>query len=217
MKLPLLKGDIDTEIVRKALDAGIWKRRPHSLLYRYDNYLLTIFQMQKYADFFRRYFASQARREADSSTRLSALWLKSPEIYGYAVVLNPFCRYDSILLMELVEYENILSLLLRRAPKDERRERLLRIFAQNLNIFFENEVAHKDPHYGNILVTADDELVWIDNDIAPMKRCEDELRFMRKYLKKDFLSEDEARRLVDSLRCSCERERLMEIFSKSKG
>jgi len=68
-----------------------------------SNLIYKSIKPQKFPDYIKRAFNSQAKREAYSARYLNSIGLNTPKIYGYGININPFIKYDSILVMEYIK------------------------------------------------------------------------------------------------------------------
>ena len=160
------------------------------LVYR-ENRILKRIQPQKRVDPYRKYFRSQAFRETQGSIKLKKLGLLAPKPLGYGVNLSPFGPYESVLLMEYIPNIGTLREVFREEPDPSVREILLKKLGRDLQRMVEARIYHKDAHLGNILVTPDHDLVWIDNDLAPIKGPDESKRLLKKFRASPLLDEEE--------------------------
>jgi len=137
---------------------------------------------QKRIDPFRKYFRSQAKREAHSAKFLAKLGIRTPLIYGYGFNLSPFGAYEPVLLMEYIPNIGTLREILEEEASEEVCENLLDNLLSDLRKMIHVDVYHKDVHLGNILVTRTYNLIWIDNDISPIKSSKEYNRLFKKLL-----------------------------------
>ena len=166
--------------LKKKLNPSFWQREQakagsNSLrLYldidesgRGERLLIKVAKAQKAADFFRRCFRSQGKREFNGSRTLLRLSLKCPEPVGYGINLVPWSRIDSLFisrhLPNAVTARHQLESLKEKADRD----RIIEASARDLAVMLKNNLFQRDAHFGNILLdpACMDELYWIDNDL----------------------------------------------------
>ncbi|HFC03521.1 MAG TPA: hypothetical protein ENJ74_01490 [Nitratifractor salsuginis] len=154
-------------------------------------FVLKKIRYQKFADHLRKTFRSQAKREALSARALAELGIRTPRIYGYGFNLSPVGPYESVLLMEYFPNIGTLREVFREEPDPSVREILLKKLGRDLQRMVEARIYHKDAHLGNILVTPDYDLIWIDNDLAPIKGPDESKRLLKKFRATPLLDEEE--------------------------
>ncbi len=185
--IALIEGDIPAEI----LDYEYQLTQPYSEITFTDAYVVKRSKVQKFADYTRKVYRSQAKREYISTSLMDNIGIKTPKVYGYAVYLNPFSAYDSILLMERVENIGTMADIFKSKIERYHRKIMFENFKRDLKSFIDNGIYHRDAHFNNILITKDYETVWIDNDISALKGNKERVKFLSKFIKRDFLSESE--------------------------
>ncbi len=132
-----------------------------------ERLLIKVAKAQKAADFFRRSFRSQGKREFDGSCTLLRLGLKCPDPVGYGYNLVPWSRFDSLIISRhlsgVVTARQQLESLKEKADRD----RIIEASARDLAVMLKNNLFQRDAHFGNILLdpACMDELYWIDNDL----------------------------------------------------
>ena len=132
-----------------------------------ERLMIKVAKTQKAADYFRRSFRSQGKREFNGSRTLLRLGLKCPEPVGYGINLVPWSRFDSIFicrhLPDTVTARHQLESLKEKAD----RERIIEAAARDLAVMLKNNLFQRDAHFGNILLDPAymDDLYWIDNDL----------------------------------------------------
>ncbi|WP_456429232.1 lipopolysaccharide kinase InaA family protein [Nitratifractor sp.] len=160
------------------------------LIYR-DQKILKRIRPQKRVDPYRKYFRSQALREFRGSIKLEEIGLLAPKPFGYGINLTPLGCYESVLLMEYIPNIGTLREVFREEPDPSVREILLKKLGRDLQRMVEARIYHKDAHFGNVLVTPDHDLVWIDNDLAPIKGPDESKRLLKKFRATPLLDEEE--------------------------
>jgi len=163
----------------------------HAELIIHDDRVVKKIRPQRLKDHLRKFFRSQAKREALSSRHLTKLGISAPEIYGYGVNLSPIGTYESILLMEYIPNLGTLQEILQSDLDSSVRRNLLEQLKEQLQCMIDAGVYHKDAHLGNILVTYDYRLVWIDNDLSPIKGAREHHRLLKKFKNSSLLHEHE--------------------------
>ncbi|EPC04119.1 hypothetical protein L861_02070 [Litchfieldella anticariensis FP35 = DSM 16096] len=115
---------------------------------------------------------TDARKEFLSLRILRKAGLQTPTCHGWGVSLNPRNRNASLLLMEYLptarpggEYFDALD----EAGKHRFLERFVGEVVQLAKAGF----VHRDLHYNNLLVTASDDIVWIDAHVRTLPRNTD--------------------------------------------
>ena len=167
-------------LLKKNINPRFWKSEQskadnHSLHFpvNFDNlekrerFLIKVAKAQKPADFFRRGFRSQGKREFDCSRTLIQLSLKCPEPIGYGINLVPWSRIDSLYICRQLPGAVTARNFLENLKDDSKRKRLIEAAARDLALMLENNLIHRDAHFGNILIdpAREDGLYWIDNDL----------------------------------------------------
>lgn len=113
---------------------------------------------------------SRAQVEERGNLALSRLGLKTPEITGVAVALNPFSRIDSALLVKVVPDKRESMPYLNDANVPETvRLRLIENILDGLRRMTSAQLALRDFRLCNILLSGENPTpIWIDNDV---KHC----------------------------------------------
>ena len=113
---------------------------------------------------------SRAQVEEQGNLALRRLGLKTPEITGVAVALNPFSRIDSALLVKVVpDTRECMPFLNDASIPEAVRMQLVENILAGLRRMTAAQMALRDFRLSNILLSGDaPEPVWIDNDV---KRC----------------------------------------------
>ena len=165
-----------------------------------NKYLLKKILPQKFPDYVRRAFRSQAKREMLSAQWMQNHGISTPHIYGYGINVSPMCKYDSLLLMQNVENIGSIGSFLKNTRSSTKRIYVLKQIASDIQTFIGNGTYHKDAHFGNILLTPDYRPVWIDNDISAIKTSDDIEKFIRKMIHSELLIQDERDLLMESVK-----------------
>ena len=160
------------------------------LIYK-DNKILKRIRPQKRIDPYRKFFRSQALREYVGSMRLRTIGLQVPNPLGYGINLSPFGPYESVLLMEYIPNIGTLREVLENKADSTTRKNLLNQLGNDLKKMINEGVFHKDAHLGNILVSKDYNIFWIDNDISTLKKSGDIDRLLKKFTNNTLISEKE--------------------------
>jgi len=176
-------------------------KQKFSEIYLEQNILIKIIKVQKYADYIRRYFNSQARREYMGVVKLQNIGINIPNIYGYGFNVNPFQKADSILLMEYIAGESLLIFFQTSTDTIYRKE-ILKSAAEDLVKMHLNGLHHKDTNLGNIILFKE-KLYWIDNDVMELSFSIDDRKYIFNALKRivgkrEYLSNEEIRYFIDS-------------------
>lgn len=116
-------------------------------------------------DVWRRYGASQARRELRATAIMQQLGFATPRLVGHGVPLNPARRWDSLLVMRLLPAHETLRVFLRRCRDSAARQSVLNAIASGVARIYAAGYHHKDCHLENVLRSEDGQLIWIDNDL----------------------------------------------------
>jgi RIO-like serine/threonine protein kinase len=186
----LLYGDLPCDFSSFFADTPLVVQK-FSTLYRNGPYLLKLIEPQKPADYFRKYHACQARREAEGSRTLAELGIRTPESYAYAFPLFPLSRHDSLFVMEWIDNCGTVSDFLRTTRKPSERRHILSRIVADIRTMIRHGVYHKDAHYGNILIREDHTICWIDNDISPIRSKQHIHRLLKRFLSNDLLEAGE--------------------------
>lgn len=152
---------------------------------------------QKEADYVRRYFRCQGKREFFGSARLLDIRINCPEPIGYAVNLLPWSRADSLFICRFLPHAIKSTQWMRQGPPT--REWVMNAVARDMRRMLENNLFHRDVHTENLLVLpaadpADAALYWIDNDIRPFGRTKRPLKreqFLKRWFEVGYLTPEE--------------------------
>lgn len=153
-------------------DTSAWQLRyrgPHSRIYAVHGAppYIAKFAMPRSLprDAVRKYVLCQARREYRGNRLLLSLGVHAPAVYGWGLSLNPLAEFESVLFMEpLPAFTSGLEII-REEHDAERRIAFLESLADQLGTLHSEGYVHRDLHFDNLCVLADDTIVWIDNDI----------------------------------------------------
>ena len=178
-------------------------KQKFSEIYLEQNILIKMINAQKNADYIRRYFNSQAKREYMGAVKLQNTGINTPDMYGYGFNVNPFQKADSILLMEYIAGESLLSFFQTSTDTIHRKE-ILKSAAEDLAKMHLNGLHHKDTNLGNIILFKK-RLYWIDNDIMELNFSTDDRKHIFNALKRmvgkrEYLSNEEISYFIDSYR-----------------
>ena len=171
--------------------------RKYSSLSFSKEYALKRFKSQRFNQYIRKSFQSQAKKEFKNTQILNSIGIKTPKVYLYAVNYNPFCEYESMLLMQRVEHLGTMADLFKRGIEGYSRQVMLNNFMRDIRVFIDNGYYHKDAHFNNVLVTKDYQTIWIDNSIGIIKSDSDRERMVSKFIKRPFLTDIEKNSLRD--------------------
>jgi len=191
------KGDLwvfpegEAEYISSLINKKPTITQSHAELIIHGDQVVKKIRPQRLKDHLRKFFRSQAKREALSSGYLTKLGISAPEIYGYGINISPIGTYESILLMEYIPNLGTLREILQSDLNSNVRSELLEQLKENLRCMIDAGVYHKDAHLGNILVTYDYHLVWIDNDFSPIKGPRELHKLLKRFNNSPLLSEDE--------------------------
>ncbi len=132
-----------------------------------ERLMIKVAKAQRAADFLRRCFRSQGKREFDGSRTLLRLGLKCPDPIGYGFNLVPWSRFDSLFISRYLSGAVTAKQQLENLKEKADRERLIGDTAREMAVMIENNLFHRDAHFGNILLdpAGEDGLYWIDNDL----------------------------------------------------
>ena len=152
---------------------------------------------QKEADYVRRYFRCQGKREFFGSMRLAEIGINCPEPIGYAVSLMPWSRADSLFLCRFLPQAIKSTQWMRQGPPT--REWVMNAVARDMGRMLEHNLFHRDVHTENLLVlpaaeTVEAALYWIDNDIRPFGRSRRTLKreqFLKRWFEVGYLTPEE--------------------------
>ncbi|MFC3285792.1 lipopolysaccharide kinase InaA family protein [Litchfieldella rifensis] len=110
---------------------------------------------------------TDAHKEFRSLRILRKAGLRTPTCHGWGLSLNPRNRNASLLLMEYLptarpggDYFESLD--------EAGKRRFLERFVGEVIQLARSGFVHRDLHYNNLLVTASDEIVWIDAHVRPL-------------------------------------------------
>lgn len=144
-------------------------RGPHSRIFRLDGATPCIAKLiiprSQPRDSIRKYGFSQAWRETKSNRILAHLGLKTVTVYGWGVTTSPLARYESALFMQPLPKVTSGLTFIRTQQDTQLRSGFLRKLAQQLACILSHGFIHKDSHFDNVYITADQALFWIDNDL----------------------------------------------------
>nr|WP_300310975.1 lipopolysaccharide kinase InaA family protein [Halomonas sp.] len=116
----------------------------------------------------KRWFAqSDARKEYLSMRILHRTGLRTPRFHGWGLSLNPVNRNASLLLMERIEHAQMGGDRFREMD-EPCREQLLDRVADEVLMLAKAGYLHRDLHLNNLLVTPDNELIWVDAHLRRM-------------------------------------------------
>ncbi|WP_457608704.1 lipopolysaccharide kinase InaA family protein [Nitratifractor sp.] len=168
--------------------SGLWMgfSGPTTYIYKKIRY-------QKLIDHFRKLYHSQGFREFHSSRLLSKIGIPAPKVYGYGFSLWS-SEYESFLLAEFIPNKGTLREVFSRSTV-KKRQSLFDELIHHLQLMINHGVYHKDAHPGNILVTEEDHLIWIDNDLSPIRGKRETERLFKKFLRNPLFNEEERERL----------------------
>nr|WP_221195913.1 RIO1 family regulatory kinase/ATPase [Halomonas organivorans] len=107
---------------------------------------------------------SDARKEFLSLRILNRAGLTTPHCYGWGLSLNPVNRNASLLLMEHKQRARPGGEVFDALDAAGQRHFLERFCAEVATLANAGYI-HRDLHYNNLLVTDDDQLVWVDTHI----------------------------------------------------
>ncbi|MBY5930372.1 hypothetical protein KUV86_14780 [Halomonas sp. DP8Y7-3] len=110
---------------------------------------------------------SDARKEYLSMRILDNAGLTTPRCHGWGVSLNPGNRNASLLLMERVEGATAGEYLFLNGSETDRYS-LLEIIAKDVLKLAKAGFLHRDLHLNNLLVSPNQQLIWIDAHLRPM-------------------------------------------------
>jgi tRNA A-37 threonylcarbamoyl transferase component Bud32 len=116
-------------------------------------------------DVFRRYWASQGRRECRATHIMQQLGFRTPELLGYGVPLAPWRRYESLIFMRALPAHETLRVFLRRCTDPIVRRAILDEVAAGVAAIYAAGYHHKDCHLENVLRASAGRLIWIDSDL----------------------------------------------------
>ena len=135
------------------------------------NLLVKRIRPQKAADYLRRSFYSQARREHLGSVRMAAAEFSVPESAGYAFNLLPWSGFDSLFFCRFLDQCISAAEFLQTVTDSAARQTVIRAGAHDLALMLRKGLFHKDAHFGNILLhpATPGRLYWIDNDVVPFR------------------------------------------------
>ncbi len=180
-----LKKDFSIDKIENILDSRILYKGLRSYVIEIEHERSIALKLIKHQvflrDMIRKYFLSQAKREMTASYKLKELGLSCPEIFGYAVSLSPFAKYESILFVEykknlLTGYE-----FLKKEKDVLLRKKFLSNIAEDIIRIYNNSYHNKDCRFGNMLVGENLKPIWIDNDLRKIENF-----FLNKYLDTTF-------------------------------
>ncbi len=156
-----------------------------------ERFALKKIKIQKAKDHFVKLVNPQALREKNSSLILNSLGIPSPKIYCHARNILFGKEYESILLMEKIDNIGTVRELLTSTIDQKTRKKLLERIIMHIQIMISNGIYHKDAHYNNLLLSKNFDVVWIDNDIGKISDTHHLLRFVRKFIKPNYISLEE--------------------------
>lgn len=159
-------------------------------------------------DALRRYVNCQGKREFLSTRWIKALGLRAPEVLGYGIAMSPFDRYDSLVFMRMLDNFQSLKHILRTRPEGARCGALVTQAAAEMGLIYRHGLHLNDSHFGNILVSDNGTVIWIDNDIRRSSGFKRQRQRLHKALmqlrssSRKYLYDDEWRCYKNSLRAS---------------
>lgn len=112
---------------------------------------------------------SDARKEYLSMRILARAGLRTPRFHGWGLSLNPANRNGSLLLMEQVKNAEMGGERFERFDEPERKM-LLDQIADEVVILARAGYLHRDLHLNNLLVSPDNELIWVDAHLRRIPR-----------------------------------------------
>ncbi|QTP58900.1 hypothetical protein HNO53_09390 [Billgrantia antri] len=105
-----------------------------------------------------------ARKEYNSLRILRRAGLATPRCHGWGLSLNPGNRNASLLLMEQVHDARPGGEVFKEMSEANRIAFLERFCAEVIQLAHTGYV-HRDLHYNNLLLTKDEELIWVDSHV----------------------------------------------------
>jgi len=165
--------------------------RSHAEIFINQKLVIKKIRYQRIADHLRKPFYSQAKRETRASEILNKLSIPAPFILGYGINWSPLGPYESILFMKYIPNLGTMKEIILQNPPHERRTKLIHQLLDHLSTMIHAGIYHKDAHMDNILVGPDDRLIWIDNDIAPLKGKREMDKLLKKFLASRLLEDEE--------------------------
>jgi tRNA A-37 threonylcarbamoyl transferase component Bud32 len=180
----------DTQLFRTLLRYPPNICQSYSEIILHERYALKKIRYQKFADYVRKPFRSQAKREAYSSRWMQQHKILSPKIYGWGFSLFSPSGYESLLLMENIENIGSVADFLKKTQDLEKRNEVILHIRDDLLSFIEHGYLHKDTQFNNLLLSKNLELYWVDNDIS---KLDESLwkRYEEKMLKSKLLSKED--------------------------
>lgn len=166
-------------------------RQSYSEIVIAGNLLLKRIRYQTMADQLRKPFRSQAKREREASHKLQAIGVNAPSVYAYGINLSPLGGYESMLLMDYVQNLGTMPEFMKEESNTNIRRQLVEKLCRDLQKMIEASLYHKDAHPGNILVTPSFDLVWIDNDLSPLRGKREYTRLFKKFLRSRIFTKEE--------------------------
>lgn len=144
-------------------------RGPHSRIYRVDGdhtfIAKLIIPRSQPRDSIRKYGLCQAWRETKGNRLLANLGLKTMAVHGWGMTASPLARYESVLFMQPLPQVTSGLTFIRTERNTQQRLAFLRQLAEQLACMLKHGLIHKDAHFDNVYLSADNELIWIDNDL----------------------------------------------------
>ena len=149
-------------------------------------------------DYLRRLIGfSQASREYNSAKLMQLLGIRSIEVYSHSILLNLRSDYESVLYMKYLEDGQTAREYLAENKSQDNSLLLLNTIAKDLAQLFHQGYVVKDLHFGNILVSEQLNITWIDNDVRTMRSNKKRINNFKWAINRlqrrcrDFLSESE--------------------------
>ncbi|ALM52810.1 lipopolysaccharide kinase InaA family protein [Halomonas huangheensis] len=116
---------------------------------------------------------SDARKEYLSMRILKRAGLRTPRFHGWGISLNPANRNASLLLMEHIQGAEMGGDVVFMRADEATREKLLDRVAEEVLMLAKAGYLHRDLHLNNLLVTDNQELIWVDAHLKPMPKARD--------------------------------------------
>lgn len=125
---------------------------------------------------------SPAWKEAAGNRLLSDLGIKTARVKAKISPLNPFNPYRSMLISDFIQHARPLNQYFRNLESSSERQRIIQRVATELRSMHRAGIYFRDFYFGNILITDDQELYWIDTEVKFYARHPEraQQRFLRK-------------------------------------
>lgn len=114
----------------------------------------------------------QPSRELRGIKMLKCLGLRTPDVVAVAKPVNPFGRYMALIYFQYLASTTPLNVFMRQCDDTDLRAWLLREVAGQMKRMVQSGFVFRDFYFGNILLDADLQIVWVDAEVREFSSAE---------------------------------------------